>query len=193
MSAAAGAGVRCVTHEVARHELSGTPFAQFSRMDVQPQSTPELTHLADLIGSIEIAMLATLEEDGMLRSRPLQTLQMDSEGALWFMTTISSPKIAEMDQHRRVNLSYCRPERQTYVSVSGVTQILRDEQKAHELWRSELKSWLPRVDDPEVVLLKVSVEAAEYWDVDRLQVLPLLPRREVPQNQKINLASVPPR
>lgn len=162
-------------------------------MDVQPQSTPELTHLGDLIGSIEIAMLATLEEDGMLRSRPLQTLQMDSEGALWFMTTISSPKIGEMDQHRRVNLSYCRPERQTYVSVSGVTQILRDEHKAHELWRSELKAWLPRVDDPEVVLLKVSVEAAEYWDVDRLQVLPLLPAREVLQNHKINVASVPPR
>jgi general stress protein 26 len=162
-------------------------------MDVQPQSTPELTHLGELIGDIEIAMLATLEEDGMLRSRPLQTLQMDSEGALWFMTTISSPKIGEMDAHRRVNLSYCRPDRQTFVSVSGVTQILRDPQKAHELWRSELKSWLPRVDDPEVVLLKVTVEAAEYWDVNRLQVLPLLPTREVPENQKITIAPVPPR
>ena len=162
-------------------------------MDVRPQSTPELTHLGELIGSIEIAMLATLEPDGMLRSRPLQTLQMDEEGALWFLTTISSPKIGEMDAHRRVNLSYCRPERHAYVSVSGVTQILRDEAKAHELWRSELEAWLPRVDDPEVVLLKITVEAAEYWDVNRLQVLPLLPAREVPENQKISIAAVPPR
>jgi general stress protein 26 len=162
-------------------------------MDVHPQATPELTRLGELIGSIEVAMLATLEADGMLRSRPLQTLQMDSEGALWFMTSISSPKIAEMDGHRRVNLSYCRPERHTYVSVSGVTQILRDAAKAHELWRPALHSWLGRVDDPEVVLLKITVEAAEYWDVNRLQVLPLLPAREVPENQKITIAPVPTR
>jgi general stress protein 26 len=160
-------------------------------MDVQPQSTPELAHLGELIGSIEIAMLATLEADGMLRSRPLQTLQMDGEGALWFMTSISSPKIHEMDEHRRVNLSYCRPERECYVSVSGVTQILRDEAKAHELWRPALSSWLPRVDDPEVVLLKVTVEAAEYWDVNRLQVLPLLPARTVPENRKITIGPGP--
>lgn len=162
-------------------------------MDVRPQATSELAKLAELIGSIEFAMLTTLEPDGTLRSRPLRTLQLDSEGALWFMTSIGSPKIAELDEHRRVGLSYCRPEREIYISVSGVTQILRDAPKAHELWTPTLLPWLPRgVDDPEVVLLKVSVEEAEYWDVARRQLLPLLAAREVPESQKITIPPVLP-
>jgi general stress protein 26 len=143
-------------------------------MDIRPQTTPELKSLAERVGEIETAMLTTLDADGTLRSRPLRTLQMDGEGALWFMTTISSPKIGEIDEHRRVSLSYCRPERETYVWASGVTQILRDEAKARELWTPALRPWLAaRHDDPEVVLLKVTVEEAEYWDTRRRAVLPL--------------------
>jgi general stress protein 26 len=32
-------------------------------------------------------------------------------------------------------------------------------------WAESLRTWFPKgVDDPEAALLKVSVEAAEYWD-----------------------------
>lgn len=144
-------------------------------MDVRPQSTPEWRRLAELIGEIDVAMLTTMEEDGALRSRPLRTLQMDAEGALWFMTTISSAKIGEMDEHRRVSLSYCRPSSERYVWASGVTQILRDEEKASELWTLALRPWLPYGrDDPETVLLKVTVEEAEYWDPARREAVALL-------------------
>jgi general stress protein 26 len=133
-------------------------------MDVQPQATPELKRLAGLVADTPVAMLSTAEADGTLRSRPLTTLQMDGTGALWFVTSISSPKIAEIDEHRRVNLSYSDPARQRFASVSGITQILRDEAKARGLWSATLLPWLPNgVDDPEVVLLKVTVEAAEVW------------------------------
>jgi general stress protein 26 len=34
-----------------------------------------------------------------------------------------------------------------------------------ELWNPILKAWFPKgLDDPNIILLKVSVEAAEYWD-----------------------------
>jgi len=48
------------------------------------QSDPGMQKLADLIAQAPIAMLTTEEPDGSLRSRPLATLQMDSEGKLWF-------------------------------------------------------------------------------------------------------------
>ncbi len=92
-------------------------------MDVQPQATPEGQRLADLIAEIEVAMLITVEPDGALRARPLRILQMDAEGALWFITKISSAIIGEMDTHRRVSLSYTRPARDRHVWASGVTQI----------------------------------------------------------------------
>jgi len=144
-------------------------------MNLQPQRTAELTKLGELIASIEIAMLTTLEEDGRLHSRPLRTLQLDAEGALWFITSISSPKIGELDAHRRVTLSYCRPARESYVSVSGVTQILRDLAQARSLWSSSLLPWVPDgVEDPELVLLKVTVEEAQYWDADHREQRSLL-------------------
>jgi len=39
-------------------------------------------------------MLTTEEADGSMRSRPLATLQLDSEGRLWFFTGLSSGKTA---------------------------------------------------------------------------------------------------
>lgn len=143
-------------------------------MDTKPQATPQLRRIAELVSEIEIAMLVTAEADGALRSRPLRTLQMDAEGALWFMTTISSPKIGEMDEHRRVSLSYMRPTSERYVWASGVTQILRDDEKARELWTPGLRPWLPcGRDDPETVLLKVTIEEAEYWEGGRGEVISL--------------------
>ena len=66
-------------------------------MDKQPQSDPGMQKLADLIDGIRIGMLTTVEPDGSLRSRPLATLQMDSDGRLWFFTSITSPKVEEID------------------------------------------------------------------------------------------------
>jgi general stress protein 26 len=135
-------------------------------MDVRPQSNAELARLARLVNAAGIAMLTTLEASGALRARPLATLQIDSEGALWFMTLISDAMIGELDAHRRVNLSYRHPSGCSYVSVSGVTQILRDPVKARELWTTALLAWLPNgMDDPEAVLLKVTIEEAQYWEL----------------------------
>lgn len=42
---------------------------------------------------------------------------------------------------------------------------MRDKEKAKELWKPLLKAWFPKgLEDPDLALLKVSVESAEYWD-----------------------------
>ncbi len=121
--------------------------------------------LADLIDEVGIAMLATEEADGTLRSRPLATLEMDSDGKLWFFTAMSSGKVGEIDQHRKVNLSYAHVEKQNYVSVSGHARLFRDPEKMNELWTPWIEPWFPNgVNDPDLGLLEVTVEHAEYWD-----------------------------
>lgn len=134
-------------------------------MDKRRQADPGMQKLADLIGDAGIAMLTTQEADGALRSRPLATLQMDSEGKLWFFTAMSSSKVGEIDQHRHVNLSYANPEKQEFVSISGSARLLRDREKIHELWSLWAKPWFSNgADDPDLGLLEVSVDQAEYWD-----------------------------
>lgn len=134
-------------------------------MDVQPQGTTEMQKLADLIGEAQIAMLTTAERNGLLRSRPLVTLQLDSEGRLWFFISVTSAKIDEIAQHRQINLSYSDPDKQDYVSVSGVGEIVRDRQKVRELWTPWVEPYFPQgVEDPDLALLCVQIAQAEYWN-----------------------------
>lgn len=134
-------------------------------MDIEDQPTEELRKLSELIGDIKFAMLTTLETDGTPRSRPMSTLQMDAEGTLWFFTSASSPKVQESMANRKVGIAYARPDKQEFVSVSGTAQLVRDRQKMEQLWTPWIKPWFPKgLDDPDLVLLAVTIEEAEYWD-----------------------------
>jgi len=134
-------------------------------VDKQTQADPGMRKLADLIDAASIAMLTTEEPDGSLRSRPLATLQLDSGGHLWFFVGMSSGKVEEIDQHRKVNLSYANVDKQDYVSVSGHARILRDQEKMKQLWTRWVEPWFPNgVDDPDLALLEVTIDEAEYWD-----------------------------
>ena len=121
--------------------------------------------LAGMIKEIDFAMLTTAEADGSLRSRPMSTQRREFDGDLWFFTRESAPKVGEIEREQQVNISYAKPEDQRYVSVSGRAQVVRDRAKIEELWSPELKAWFPKgVDDPDIALLRVTVERAEYWD-----------------------------
>ena len=125
----------------------------------------DIQKLGELIKDVKIAMLTTLDEDGTLRSRPMATQKTEFDGTLWFFTRASSPKVEEVEQTHAVNLSYASPESNTYISVSGSAQLVRDQAKAKELWNPILKAWFPKgLEDPDLALLSVDVEKAEYWD-----------------------------
>lgn len=133
-------------------------------MKLETQRTEGLQRLGELIEKIGTGMLASLDQDGELHSRPLATLKMDAEPALWFLTSISSPKIGELDASGMVGVSYS-DGRADFVSVSGATQIIRDRAVINELWTPLAKTWFPAgVDDPDLAALKVQIHRAEYWD-----------------------------
>ena len=118
----------------------------------------------DLIKNVQIAMLTTID-GGVLRSRPMQTQEAEFDGDLWFFTSTDTHKTDEIEKDNRVNVAYASPNDNTYVSVSGTAALVNDKEKIEELWNPILKAWFPKgLDDPTLILLKVSVEQAEYWD-----------------------------
>ena len=120
--------------------------------------------LGALIEDVKVAMLTTIAPDGTLVSRPLRTLQMDFEGDLWFITAADSGKVADLAADGHVNLAYADPDSNTYVSVSGHAQALQDRQRLDDLWSDHMKAYFPKgKDDPNIALLKVAVDSAEYW------------------------------
>ena len=72
--------------------------------------------------------------------------------------------ITEISRENQVNLGYSDPSGQNYVSVSGKAEIVRDRAKIRELWNQAVEAWFPDgPDTPEVVLLRVDSDSAEYW------------------------------
>jgi len=133
-----------------------------------PKQTREndLEKLRELVKDIDFCMLTTVDEGGDLHSRPMSSNgDIDPNGDIWFFTNASSLKVSEIEKLPKVNVSFADPDNQRYVSVSGTAQLVRDRAKIDELWRPEFKIWFPEgKEDPEVALLRVSLEKAEYWD-----------------------------
>ncbi len=132
----------------------------------------EMTHdeklqkIRDLIKGIDFCMLTTIDENGDLHSRPMSVNgEVEFDGDLWFFTYGESHKVHEVEGDQRVNASFAQPKGQTYVSLSGKAELVRDPAKIKELWIPSLKAWFPDgVDTPDIALLKVTAEKAEYWD-----------------------------
>jgi general stress protein 26 len=119
----------------------------------------------DMIRDVRVAMMTTLDVDGSLHSRPMHTMKPDAQGDLWFFTRRSAPKTAEVEREHAVNLAYADPGSQNYVSVSGRATIVTDQSRIDELWSEPLRAWFPKgKNDPEIALVRVRPERAEYWD-----------------------------
>jgi general stress protein 26 len=120
--------------------------------------------LATLIRDIRIALLTTVDRDGHFHTRPVQTLQLEGRDTLWFFTDWRSPKVHEMERDVRVALGYADRHQHAYVAVGGSAALLRDPQKAKELWGVEQRAYYPDgPEDDRLALLRVSIERAEYW------------------------------
>ena len=126
----------------------------------------EVKKIADLIKSIDFGMLTTTDAEGRLHSRPMSSnKEVEFDGDVWFFTYGSTPKVHEIENKPYVNVAFSDPKAQTYVSLSGRAELVRDPAKIKELWQPSLKAWFPKgLDEPDIALIKINADQAEYWD-----------------------------
>jgi general stress protein 26 len=121
--------------------------------------------LGELIGDFPIAMLTTSAQDHSLHSRPMINVNKSFQGELWFFTHFDDPKVEEVRGNPQVNVAFAAPDEDRYVSVSGSGSTMQDTKRCELLWTDECKTWFPKgPGDPELALIKIEVERAEYWD-----------------------------
>ena len=131
---------------------------------MQDARRDSIEKIRQLTEGIDFCMLTTIDA-GQLRSRPMSTQQTEFDGDIWFFTSDDTHKVDEIAKDDRVCAAYAKPSDDTYVSISGRAEIVRDRAKMEELWSPILKAWFPQgLDDPHLCLLKVTAEQAEYWD-----------------------------
>jgi len=133
--------------------------------------------LWDLIKETRFCMLAHRHTDGTLHSHPMttQNKSLDEDGRLYFFVARTSEVGRRLQEDGNVNLAYANPSKDTWVSVTGSASVLEDRQKKEELFNSMAKAWFPGgVDDPNLELVEVRIDEAEYWNVKENKLLQLL-------------------
>jgi general stress protein 26 len=119
----------------------------------------------EMVREVQVAMMVTMDEEGRFRGRPMRGSQKEFDGVLWFFTQAGTPKTDEVNQDERVLLAYSDPSNQNYVSIYGHAETVRDVEMQKRLWSEPMRTWFPGGPEaPEVALLKVTCEGAEYWD-----------------------------
>jgi general stress protein 26 len=147
----------------------------------QLSTDEKLKQLYELIDGIEVAMMTTKRADGSLVSRPMQTQARRAGTDLWFMTSLETGKIDEVEDEPQVNLGYYKDRTREYVSVSGRARVVRDRARIHELYQPDWKAWLGDEggernggpDDPRIALIEVVADSAYYLKSNKPQLLQL--------------------
>jgi general stress protein 26 len=124
-----------------------------------------LQYLRDKVKGVRTGMLTTYNSQRGFHSRPMGTADIDEEGAIWFFTNEYSTKAEEISVDNKVSITYSDPNDHTYISISGEAEFVDDKAKIKELFNPFIKAFFPEgLDDPKMILLKITLSDVEYWD-----------------------------
>ena len=119
-------------------------------------------HFFEILEGFDTAMLVTLGEVDRMHGRPMSVAGREDDGTLWFMTSIESPKVAEIVADRHALVAMQSSNR--FIVIEGLAEIVRDRAKIEELWSEAQRIWFEGKDDPDIALVRFSPTEAEYWD-----------------------------
>lgn len=121
-----------------------------------------ISKVTKIINDSHIGMLTTINEDGALVSRPLAVQEVKYDGDMWFFTGLETSQVSHVGADARVNISFGKNTE--WVSVAGTAEVVTDRQKIHDMWNQAVEAWFPDgPDTPEVCLLHINSDSAEYW------------------------------
>lgn len=133
----------------------------------------EIAKLAKLMSDIQVCMFTTTGAEGRLMSRPMAVQEVEFDGDLWFITKQDGRKVEQIGRNPRVNVALS--SKSSWVSLTGDAEVIHDAEKTKQLWNAGISAWFPNgPEDPELVLLKVHADGAEYWDTPGAAVVSVL-------------------
>lgn len=131
--------------------------------------------LKELAKAADICFFTTNLTQLPLAAVPMSTLDADDDGDLWFFSRDDSDKNKDIEQDKRVQLFYANNGSAEFLSVYGTATIIRDKEKAKELWTPIAKAWFEDgADDPHLTIIKVTPSEAYYWDTKYNKMITLL-------------------
>ena len=117
----------------------------------------------ELMKKIGFAMLVTRNGD-KLRARPMSAYLERENNAIFFLTDARRHKDEEIARNPNINLSFANASNQKYVSLTGTAVVSNDRAKIKQLFSTPAKAWWDSAEDPNIRVLKITPDDAEFWD-----------------------------
>ena len=124
-------------------------------------ATSDAARVWDMMEKISICMLTTHDGE-QIRSRPMGAFARREDEAVYFLSDARRHKDDEIADNPNVCLAFA--DGQNFVSLTGHAMVSRDQAKIKELWSTPAKAWWDSPDDPNIRLLTVKPNDAEFWE-----------------------------
>ncbi len=125
---------------------------------------PQLEKLHGLLKDFSTVILVTTGGPTGYHARPMAVAQVDENTDLWLFTSADSGKVHQIEADSRVQV-HAQDGYTSCVILAGRAMVVEDRAKIREIWKPSFKVWFPEgAEDPNIVLLHIKGEEAEYWD-----------------------------
>lgn len=109
-------------------------------------------------------MLSTATSAGKIVSHPMTPQEVTDAGESWLFIGLQGDQADAIRTNPQVNLAFA--ETGSWLSVAGIAEFVDDRVKAEALWDDQVGAYFDGgLDDPDLGLLRVVPESAQYWGV----------------------------
>ena len=95
---------------------------------------------------------------------PMTPIVREEEGTIYFLADADSEKVTDIHGKLPVQLTFSNEASNDYLFIAADAQISNDRFKIKELWTPLAKAFWDSEDDPDIRLIVVSPNHAEFWD-----------------------------
>ena len=109
-----------------------------------------------------------------LAGTPMNTMDVDDDGVLWFFSNKNSTRNKNIEKDNRVQLFFSNSNNYQFLSLFGTAQVVINKEKAKDLWTPIVKNYFhDGVDDADLTIIKVTPHEAHYWDTKTSKLVAL--------------------
>lgn len=176
------------THIVMTHADLKFPFnAQVSKgviMSSTSRHEPEHHHrdlagvqavarIQEMVKKAETCFFCTSVDSGGSGSvRPMNALEVDQKGCIWFLSADDSHKNKEIAMDPMVQLHFQGDKHGEFLTLQGTATASHDKARIAQLWKNIFRNWFTDgQDDPRITVIKFSPTYGYYWDMEHNAVV----------------------
>lgn len=124
-------------------------------------TTPDMADVVKTLRGAKWVMMTVARRDGKLLSHPMTPKMVTDDANAYFFLALDSGQADLIQQGGNVNLSVSKTG--NWLSLSGEMELIDDRGTVNDLWSKADEQYFNGPTDPNLGLLRVKTESAQYW------------------------------